>query len=50
MPFAIFGLPTAHGFFRLAFFPEAYKAVGRALEWDVLGAADEETAMVQCRE
>ena len=50
MPFAIFGLPTAHGFFSYCFFPKAYKAVGRALEWDVLGVAEDETAMAQYRE
>ena len=37
-------------FFVLLFFPEAYKAVGRALEWDVLGVAEDETAMQQYRE
>ena len=39
---------------RTAFFvllsQEAYKAVGRALEWDVLGVAEDETAMAQYRE
>ena len=50
MLFAIFGLPTAHGFFSSCFSPEAYKAVGRALEWDVLGVAEDETAMAQYRE
>ena len=44
------GLPTAHGFFVLLVLPEAYKAVGRALEWDVLGVAEDETAMAQYRE
>ena len=31
-------------------FPEAHKAVGRALEWGVLGVAEDETAMAQYRE
>ena len=31
-------------------FQEAHKAVGRALEWGVLGVAEDETAMVQYRE
>ena len=50
MLLAILGLPTAHGFFVLLFFPEAYKAVGRALKWDVMGIAEDETAMAQYRE
>ena len=36
--------------FRFALCPEAYKAVGRALEWDVLGVAEDEAAMAQYRE
>ena len=42
--------PPRTAFFVLLFFPEAYKAVGRALEWDVLGVAEDETAMAQYRE
>ena len=33
-----------------AFLPEAYKAAGRALEWDVLGVAQDEAEMAQYRE
>ena len=36
--------------FSLCFCPQAYKAVGRALEWDVLGVAEDEAAMAQYRE
>ena len=50
MFFVIFGLPPRTAFFVLLVFPEAYKAVGRALEWDVLGVAEDETAMAQYRE
>ena len=42
--------PPRTAFFVLLVFPEAYKAVGRALEWDVLGVAEDETAMAQYRE
>ena len=36
--------------FSLCFYLQAYKAVGRALEWDVLGVAEDEAAMAQYRE
>ena len=43
--------PPCIVFFRsFAFLPEAYKAVGRALEWDVLGVAQDEAEMAQYRE
>ena len=43
-------LPYLPPFFPFAFCPQAYKAVGRALEWDVLGVAEDEAAMAQYRE
>ena len=38
-------LYTVPGCFRST--AEAYKAVGRALEWDILGKPEDETAMAQ---
>ena len=48
--FCYFWPPHRARLFSSCFFPEAYKAVGRALEWDVLGVAEDETAMAQYRE
>ena len=42
--------PLPAAVFSLCFCPQAYKAVGRALEWDVLGVAEDEAAMAQYRE
>ena len=40
----------AHGVFRFfAFLPKAYKGSRRALEWDVLGVAQDEAAMGDAR-
>ena len=48
--FLLFLASPARTAFFVWLFPEAYKAVGRALEWGVLGVAEDETAMVQYRE
>ena len=42
--------PPCIVFRSFAFLPEAYKAAGRALEWDVLGVAQDEAEMAQYRE
>ena len=48
--FCYFWPPHRARGFSFCYFPEAYKAVGRDLEWDVLGVAEDETAMAQYRE